>query len=421
MGRLRIKGKILLCLVLLTLLVSGCWGRRETDEMGYVLAMGLDKGKENIIKVTFQIAIPRALAGGGGGGGEKGTEIVSVEAASIFGALQLANAFVSKDLTFIHNEIVIISSEIAREGLDMYINPLIRSREIRRNATIAICEGSAAEFLKANQPRFEKDPAKQFELLLESENYAGIMYATTLNEFNKKVKSPGSESVLTLVGVNKDGKEEPGEEYQGDKNFSEKVRDEVAYLPGEVPREGGNQVDTIGLAVFRSDRLTGFLNGSETRYFQMLTGKFYLANMTFPDPNREDKIIVVRVKQGRNPEIKVDLKGERPKVDVRLILEGEFVSIQSSIDYEGGEKEKDLERYLETYLAAEAGKLIKRTQEELKSDIFGFGEVTRKYFWTWQDWVDYGWTERYPEAEIKVQCSMNIRRTGLMRRTAPLQ
>ena len=56
----------------LNLFLGGCYGYHEVDESAYILALGLDRGRENIVSVTAQVAVPRNIAGGaeGGGGGE---------------------------------------------------------------------------------------------------------------------------------------------------------------------------------------------------------------------------------------------------------------------------------------------------------------------------------------------------------------
>lgn len=405
---------IILCCALI-LLATGCWGARETDELGYILAMGIDKGKESDLHITFQVA---SLKGGsaGEGGGEKGSELFTVEAASIFGALQLANAFVSRDLTLMHNRAVIVSADVARDGLSEYINAFVRSREIRRNTFLFITPGQAADVMKNNKPILESNPSRQLELLTGAKKFAGFLVATDIHEMNTALKSPGQEAVAALIGINK-GKEAE-EKNQG---FEEKIRQEVSYLPGEIPRQGGNKIDVIGTAVFRGDKLAGYLDGTETRYYQMVRGSFDRAIVTFPDPEEPEKYALeLRIKKGRSPGINVSFIDEVPQVEVSIILEAEIVSLDSGIDYETGEKELALERYLEKYITAEISKVIKKTQEEYKSDIFGFGDYTRKYFLTWQDWQDYGWLERYPEAQISINTSLAIRRTGLMSNTTEL-
>ncbi|MBZ4653011.1 MAG: gerBC1 [Peptococcaceae bacterium] len=416
------KISFILLFSFLFLFAQGCWGSRETDELAYILAIGIDKGKENIIQVTFQIALPRALGGGGGGGGGgeggKSTEIVSIEASSLFGALQLANAFVSRDLTFIHNKVVVVSEEIAREGLDKYINPLVRSREIRRNNFLLVTKGKARDFLEKNQSILEKNPSRQFELLLQAKNFTGFMPFATIQQYHSSLKTPGRQPITALVGVNegKEGKEK-------EKSFVEKIEREVAYIPGEIPRQGGNKAEVIGLAVFNGGKLVGYLNGAETRFYQMVTGDFQSAIFTFPDPQKagDSFVLVVELKKGRSPAIKATFPQGRPVIEVNLILEGEIFSIQSGINYKRGQKEADLQKFLEDYISQEVRKVIAKTQKEFKSDIFGFGERTRTYFWTWKDWENFDWLERYPQAEIKVNTRVEIRRTGLMLKTEPVE
>ncbi|MEW6398678.1 MAG: hypothetical protein AB1503_05865, partial [Bacillota bacterium] len=54
-------------LLLSVLLTTGCWDRVEPDRAAAIIALGLDRGKEQPFRLTAQIAIPRLLAGGVGG------------------------------------------------------------------------------------------------------------------------------------------------------------------------------------------------------------------------------------------------------------------------------------------------------------------------------------------------------------------
>jgi spore germination protein KC len=150
----------------------------------------------------------------------------------------------------------------------------------------------------------------------------------------------------------------------------------------------------------------------------MLTGEIRETIFTYPDLEKpEEYIIVIEIRKGRSPEFKVNLTGEKPQFEVKLVLEGEIMSIQSGINYELDEAADKLDTYLEQTIRREVIKVIEKTQKEFKSDIIGFGEYTRPYFWTWQDWEDYHWLERYPDAEIEVKVQLDIRRTGLMIKT----
>jgi spore germination protein KC len=406
------------------LLLPGCWGSMETDQLGYVLVIGLDKGEENIIKVTFQLAIPEPIEGRQA---EKGTEVVSVEAPSIFAAQELIDTFVSKRSTIIHNKAIVVSEDIAREGLSKYINPLVRSSDLRRTNYLLVTQGKAHDFIQENVNLiFERYPSRQLDIFMTSTYMTGLIPNADVHKFYEALNSPGRQPIAALVGVENKNKEQEGEQQAQDKkketkSEKEKVEEAMAYVPGEIPREGGNKIEIIGTAVFKDDRLVGFLNGKETRYYQMVTGGFGRGNFTFPDPDPVEggsNIINIEIMKGRSPEIKVDPAQE--KIKLRLFLEGEILSIQSGENYERGALKRQLEDYVSNHITKELMRLIRKTQDEYKSDIFGFGEFTRIDFWTWRDWVNYEWLSKYPQYQVSVETFFHVRRSGMMIRTSPI-
>jgi hypothetical protein len=57
------KRKFCLFLLICLLFQTGCWGFREVDEEAFIMILGLDKGKENLLVLTAQIAVPRGMGG----------------------------------------------------------------------------------------------------------------------------------------------------------------------------------------------------------------------------------------------------------------------------------------------------------------------------------------------------------------------
>ena len=116
-------GIFILALFAATLL-AGCYDSREIDDMAYVVSLGLDKGKTNALRLTIQIAIPVATGAGGGGegggGGGEGSDssfITTIETPSLYSGLNMANNYISKQLNMSHAKVIVISEEIAREGV----------------------------------------------------------------------------------------------------------------------------------------------------------------------------------------------------------------------------------------------------------------------------------------------------------------
>lgn len=68
-----------ICLFILLLSLSGCWNQSQIEERAYVIAIGLEKAKDdNQIKLTYLIANPEYGSQIQGGGTEEAPqEIIS--------------------------------------------------------------------------------------------------------------------------------------------------------------------------------------------------------------------------------------------------------------------------------------------------------------------------------------------------------
>lgn len=54
-------------LLLLPMLLSGCWERKELNELAFVLGLGLDKAEDGY-KVSMQVVIPSSITSQSAGG-----------------------------------------------------------------------------------------------------------------------------------------------------------------------------------------------------------------------------------------------------------------------------------------------------------------------------------------------------------------
>ncbi|MGQ9497896.1 MAG: Ger(x)C family spore germination protein [Desulfotomaculales bacterium] len=64
-GRIRPLRLALALLSLLILTLTGCWDLREVEDLGYVMAMAVDRASGNKVRVIVQIPNPRVVGGGG--------------------------------------------------------------------------------------------------------------------------------------------------------------------------------------------------------------------------------------------------------------------------------------------------------------------------------------------------------------------
>jgi spore germination protein KC len=401
--------------LLLLVFLQGCWGSRETDEIAYVLTMGMDKGPENNVIVTFQIANPKVIVGGPGGGGgggeqEKPLLTLSTIAPLPVAAFNLMNVQRSRQLSLLQTNAFIISEELARSGLGTYITPLNRYRETRGTAFFYICRGKASEFMEKNTPELETTPSKQYELISRAFRLHSLAPVVQFQKFYSATKSEDSQPVAPLVGINEEGlnSQKPSEpDALGD------------YLAGKMPSNRG-ETQFIGTAVFLGDKMVGTLDGNESRYLNMLTGEMYQSFIIIADPIEKNKPVGLSIKQAQKPTITVSTAGHRPTIREEIFIEPEIVGLPSGINYENNVKIDVLEKKVTEVISGGCQHLIARTQEEFRSDICGYGRYARKNFLTLQQWKDYDWLEKYPLAEVEVKVNVGIRRTGLMLKTAPV-
>jgi len=411
---------LIIVLTLLCGLMTGCFDKKEVDELGYVIAMGLDKGKNNYLRLTFQIAKPEAGGEEGGGGGGPNSSSVTVETPTIYSGINMVNTFVSKQLNLSHNKLVVFSEELAKEGVEPYLHPLLRGREFRPSVHMVVSKCSAEEYLNNVQPELALKPSKFYELAFQSYSYTGLIPNVQFHDFYMDSESLCKDPVAVLGGV---GRFKSSDEFDVDNStFRERGRNTPVggdFFGGDIPKVGGIKAENMGVAVFSGDKMVGEMDGTDSKYLLLATGDYGHAYWSLKDPKEEDKYILLDIKQSRRPNHKVTLVDGKPQIDVKIVLEADVLAIQSTIDYEQGELTDFLEKYVEELIREEMIIFLQKTSKEFGADICGFGRYAKKYFLTWEEWEKYGWKSRYKDATFNVDVNFKLRRPGLILKTFP--
>ena len=418
-----------LCMILVIIvfctMFTGCFDADEVDELAFVVAIGIDKGKTNIARVTLQMVKPAAIGAGGQGGGEGGEKavtVITIEAPAVISALDQANNLVSKKIDLSHAKTMVFSREVATEGIEAYINAFPRIREIRPNIEIIVSRDSAEEYIKAATPILEINPAKYYELTYDTFSFTGFTESTDLHSFSWKAKSGYQSPVATLAGVSKFNNS--NEIDSSASTYKEKGRPfplEGDYKAGDLPKVGDIKAEIMGLAVFNHGKMVGELDGEETMFHLMVGGNYEHSYVTIPDPLKNDTVVIADVFQSRKPVSKIRFDNGKPVIDVKVSLEANIYSIQSGIEYENPKNTIILEKAYEDFILKGIEKYLNRTAQEFHSDICGFGKIVKGRFLTWDEWEKFGWPNRYKDSRFTVNTDLKIRRTGLMVRTMPIK
>lgn len=411
--------------VLLCLALTGCYDATEIDEEVYALAIGVDKGVNNMIRVTFQYTTYKEGGGQEGGGGGIGgdeesgevdnTIVATVEAPSLLEAIDMLNAAVNRQVSLIHAKELVFSEEYARQGVAMYVEPLVRFRETREFMRIVVCKGKAMDFIKENRNLVGINPAKSIDLMFEQSKNTGYFPDVIFNDFYINLLSPYGQAAAIYAGVN-DFKNLPG----GQGEEQPPLNIDSGIEPGDIPRKGGTKNELFGTAVFDGDKMVGHLFQHETRFFLLATGELSTGFFTIEDPEMPGYIFIVGIQLAGNPMIKARFEKGVPIIDFELMIDANVTSLQSRKPYERLENIAKLEQAIKEYFEKGISKTIEKTQKEFNSDIFHFGKKIAGNFQTIQEFQDYNWIGHYKDAEVKVKVDVKLRRTGAIFGASPI-
>lgn len=401
---------------------TGCFDKREIDDMAYPIALGFDKGKTNELRMTLQLAVPTNIAGGEGGGGEedKSVTVVTVETPTIYSGLNMLNSFVSKQINISHVKVIIFSQELAKEGITKYLHAMIRNKEFRPNLRVIVSRGPAEDFIGAVKPKLETNPAKYYEQLLSGYKYTGFTTDSQLISFYHESESNTMQPVAVLADVSRF---KSSDEFDlKNSTYKEKGRKqplEGDFKAGDLPKTGELNIEIMGLAIFNGGKMVGELDGEETTFHLMVEGRFNSTYLTMRDPIKSDHYVILDISRSRMTKKKVEMVGDKPKLCAKVFLESDILSIQSGVNYESMDNIGKLEGAVEQFIKDGIVRYLDKSTKEFGTDTNGFGKEAKGKFLTWKQWEQFDWLSKYKESTYDVEVDVKIRRPGLITKSLP--
>ena len=194
------KTCFLLILIILSPLLTGCYDSVSIEETAYAIAIGIDRGTNNTIRLSLQFSIPEGDDGSesGGGGQSSSTKVISVDAVNIDSGINLINSHISKKVNLSHAKVIVISQSLASEGISEYIFTLANNIQVRPNANIIISRGDASDFLDKSHPALEALSARYYDIILNSSRYTGHSDNVHLAEFHSSILDSSRQAYAIL-------------------------------------------------------------------------------------------------------------------------------------------------------------------------------------------------------------------------------
>ena len=388
------KGLFIFIFIPCLLLISGCWNRRELNELALVVALAIDKSGDQY-KLTAQVVDPGQVASKQAGGGRTPVTTYTDKGSNVFETIRRMTTVAPRKLYFSHLQMLVIGEEVAKEGLAEVLEIFARDPEFRKDFYIVVSKDIKGSDILENLTAVEKIPANKMHSSLEaSEKAWAPTVAVRLDELLADLTSSGKQAVLTGLSIK-------GNIVKG--ASKENVESIHPYA----------RLQYKNVAVFKKDKMVGWLNEIESKGYNYITDNVTNTVGDIPCPKKGRLVVeIVRSKS----KVTGKVVNGQPKIDIKMSGEANVAEVYCPVDLSKPETIVQLEKNVNMVNEKILNASIKKAKE-LGVDIFGFGEVIHRSDPKVWKLLEGDWSQHFIDMPITVHSDYKIRRTGVINKT----
>ncbi|WP_165279899.1 Ger(x)C family spore germination protein [Paenibacillus protaetiae] len=322
-------------------ITGGCWDYHDINHRSIPLIIGISKGKEKAYSVSLQIPIPAEK--------KLTVKVISSEGNTASEAVNNIRINVENYIDLLSVQLIVISQDLAQEGIKEELANTIRSRNFSPKALLAITNGD-------------------MEQLLNNSKQAVTHDVTTFYKFsNKRAGWTPKTAKTRLIDV-----------FASTRSYTQDVMVPI-IKPG---RE--TVLDFDGSALLNKGTMVGKLNVDETLIVNVVSNRYYGADVEVLQ-NGSATIRSARMKWSSS------MTGGRPVITGKLFLKASLTESRSGIAR--SEYKKELEQLFQSRLERVTNKLL-----QSGCDPIGFGNHFRSEipFHKLANWR----TDYYPKLQV---------------------
>ncbi|QUL55534.1 Ger(x)C family spore germination protein [Paenibacillus tritici] len=369
--RLLRRGMASLLSLLLLLNLTGCWNYTEVDDMAIVAGVAIDKNEAD---GKLLLTVELVDTNGGMDKTQAGFKMISLSGDTMFEIVRNIISITGKKLFWSHAKSIILSREVAREGLIKAIDWYSRDTETRSDVFIFVSgEKTAREVLNLNSTT---ETIMSFELaqMMRDEKFISTAPAVEIWDFIDKLETKGNNATAPMISIHEENNKQ-----------NERV---------------------TGTAIFKKDRMVGSLNGDESK------------SMLFVKNKIKGGVLDMDDKQG-NPAYSLEIISNQTKVKPRIVdgrLQMQIHTVtKTGLDevmtpqgFGEGESIQDIEQRAGERLQTDILAVIHKLQREYDADVFGFGEmVFEEQPKVWAKVKDH-WLDTFADLDVTVSSKVII-------------
>ena len=387
-------------IMIISLLVSGCWDRRELEDRHYVLAVAIDRGDQGLgseekdvarvetfaqpygtkrYRLSFQIlGLMPSSSIVNGPQGEELTYIISNTGESMFEMLRDMLGQIDQPFWFEHMQVIIISEAAVRQGgLQPMIDLFRRDTEMRSTTKLIMTSGEARSLLEYQPPSGEP---------------GGIFIANSLRLYKKNPHVPGWH---TDVG-----------------DLAKSVDNKGTVLLARI--ELADKIIKLGgMAVFKNGKFAGYVDEYVTQGGKFVSGIEKSAIITVECPEHHGKIIAFELFR-HNTKLTPHVDGEKIYYTLDIAMRGNVGETQCGLTHDL--MDATVIHQIEELVAEEVKRNVLytlHTYQELHVDASVFGAKLQAHEpATWEKVKDSWNDEIFPTITLAVSVNVVVESIG---------
>lgn len=376
--------KVILSLIMLFCL-SGCWNYNELNDYSIVSGVAIDKDGDEYEASVLISNSPKSNSSDSNSN-QSQVVVYSGKGDSIFSALKQIGLISPKELYFGSFSVLVISEDVAKDGIDGAIDFFVRYPNARKNFYVVLSKDTKAkDTLKIMSPLSSFPSQKITDNVKSTTELQGIIYSINFNNLISTLLSDGIEASINCI------------EIEGDKEKGSSQENLESSEPEAYTKLGN-------LGIFKGDKLVDWANRDESLGINIINGNI---SEMFLDLKYEDGYVVID-STSFSSEVTVKLKDNKPAININLSGEARIIEVKGDIDLEDSKVIEDLQKKANKKIKERVNQAMDLAIEN-KTDIFGFGKKFYQEYPEYFKSVKDEWNDNLGEIEIKIKSDLMLK------------
>ncbi|UFJ61701.1 Ger(x)C family spore germination protein [Brevibacillus sedimenti] len=341
-------------ILLIGLLLAGCWDYRELEKRAVIVGIGVDelpplteKGKQmRMYQILVQVVEPAGAGGNLGSSG--GTEATSrkaytnivVTSPSFANAIERTVALSDRIPNLAHLQLIGVGETMAKNGINELYDFLTRLPQMRRHTEIVVLDGPISRFF-TTQSISQPTPALHMSEMAANVQQTLVMPDSNLGEVSKS------------------------------------VRGKMPFILIKASLDDSNKISMRHAAVFTDQKMVGTLTTDEMQLLSLLRNEIERGLLSFPCS--AGKRTSFQILGGRS-KLEPVMKNGRPHLTFELFLETEMIEYQClGASFDKQEQIRKAERLYGAELKKRLITTANKLKDKYKVDVFRLTTRLKNY------------------------------------------